>query len=200
MFRSTPKKTDLLDQLDLEIEEHRRVSSALRKEYLKFRQEASELMEEGLEGVAKGRLKSALYVRKLRENKENMITNLQTTRLQLSVSTDRTTHRTLENVSVLLRQSRVDRERTEMEFGSIFTDIEMEMEEEGAETFGMESSTLDDEFEKLKQELGMAKTKEPVQEEPKKVGFPELPSVPKAAEPEEKEPTEKEKEEKLREG
>jgi len=195
MFRSTPDKTQLLDQLDLEIEEHRRTSRSLRKEFQQLREEAQELLEDGLEDAAKGRLKSALYVRKLRGNKENMITNLQTTRMQLmAVRTERPTSKTLENVSKLLRQSRIDRERTELEFGGIFTDIEMEFEEPSLiETFGVQTSALDAEFDKLIRETGIksepsAEVAAPVEDM--------LPSIPTREKPteEEKESDEKKKE------
>ncbi|MBL7169146.1 hypothetical protein ISS40_10775 [Candidatus Bathyarchaeota archaeon] len=192
MFRSTPDKTQLLDQLDLEIEEHRRTSRSLRKEFQQLREEAQELLEDGLEDAAKGRLKSALYVRKLRGNKENMITNLQTTRMQLmAVRTERPTSKTLENVSKLLRQSRIDRERTELEFDGIFTDIEMEFEEPSlTETFGVQTSALDAEFEKLMQETGM-KSEAPAEAAAPVMDM--LPSIPTSEKPAEEEPESDEK-------
>ena len=193
MFRSGPKKQELLDQMDVEIEEHRRLSRLLRKEFLRLREEAAELLEDGLENAAKGRLRFALYCRGLREKKENLITNLQTARIQMAVQPEHPPHRTLENVGKILRQSRNDRERVETEFERIFTHIDLEMEETtaGMETFGVQSATIDDELMKLKQEKGLIPSTEKIEEEPERIELPQPPQRVEAQKPE------KEKKEKI---
>ena len=193
MFKSEPKRHELLDQMDVEIEEHRRLSRLLRKEFMRLREEAAELVEDGLENAAKSRLRFALYCRGLREKKENMITNLQTARIQLAIQPEHPPHRTLENVGKILRQSRNDRERAETEFERIFTHIDLEMEETtvGMEALGIQSGALDNELMKLKQEKGLIPSTEKIEEEPERIELPQPPQRVETKKPE------KEKKEKI---
>ena len=175
VFKSSPKKEDLIDQLDMEIEEHRRVSNILKKAYSTIREEASELLEDSLDEAAKYRLKSALHYRKLRVDIENRITNLQTARWQVVAQTLRPTFTTLQNVGKLLRESRIDREKTLAEIESISPYLESDEITVLSETFETEDQTLEQEFLKLKQEKDLVKPEELRKEEPLEFGLPEVP-------------------------
>jgi hypothetical protein len=197
MFRSGPNKDNLIDQLDVQIEEYRRKSRLLRGEHRRFREESAELIEDGMERAAKKRFTSAVVCLRQREKIEDLISDLQTARLQLMMQSDRPTHVTLEGVNELLKKAQVEAQRSEKAIYNISAGIEIGLDEpDSVETYGMMSTTLDDEFAKFKQERGLAApSPQPKQEEVTETPFPTVPRS-STEQPKERPVEEEEKEEK----
>jgi hypothetical protein len=199
MFRSNPNKDTLVDQLDVQIEEYRRKSRLLRGEHKRFRTESAELIEDGMERAAKKRFTSAIVCLRQREKIEDLISDLQTARLQLMMQSDRPTHVTLEGVNELLKKAQVEAQRSEKAIYNISAGIEIGLDEpDTIETYGFMSSTLDDEFAKFKQEQGfsVAPAPQPQRQEVSEAPFPTVPHSTTAEPRAEEKPEEEKKEEK----
>lgn len=143
-----------------------------------------------MDEAAKRWLAVSLLCKQLRSNIESMMADLESARIQLMMQPEHPTSQTLEKVNQLLRESATERERTLQAISrmSSITQIGMEQTLGELESYGIKEKTLDEEFKKLKTEVGVS---EPVERkiEPEELKLPEVPKkeVAKTREKSEKE-------------
>lgn len=143
-----------------------------------------------MDEAAKRWLAVSLLCKQLRSNIESMMADLESARIQLMMQPEHPTSQTLEKVNQLLRESATERERTLQAISrmSSITQIGMEQTLGELESYGIKEKTLDEEFKKLKTEVGVG---EPVERkiEPEELKLPEVPKkeVAKTREEREKE-------------
>ena len=176
MFRSRTNRQELIDALDLEIEEHSRRSKILGQEAEKCRQKAVELTKEGYDEAAKRWLAVHLLCKQLRNRIETTMADLQAARIQILMQPEKPPSQTLDKVNKLLRDSAVERERMQHAFArmSYLTQISVEQAVGELESYGIKETTLEQEFEKLKEEAGV-----PIAKEEEEIKEEELPTVPR---------------------
>lgn len=105
MFRSNPDKSTLIDQLDVQIEEHRRISTTLEKEYEASKKDVESLVKKGLKRAAKVAYKGLTNVKNQLEAIEINRIQLRMVRTQLIAQPDRLPSKTLQGVDKILRDS-----------------------------------------------------------------------------------------------
>jgi len=105
MFNKKPDKTKLIDELDVQIEEHRLIGNSLDKEYSTSRQETESLAKKGLMRAAKIAHQGYIEVKKLFEDNEISRIQLRRTRTRLISMPGRLPQKTIEGVSKILQDS-----------------------------------------------------------------------------------------------
>jgi hypothetical protein len=176
LFKSRTNRQELIDALDLEIEENSRRSKILGQEEEKCRQKAVELTKEGYDEAAKRWLAVHLLCKQLRNRIETTMADLQAARIQILMQPEKPPSQTLDKVNKLLRDSAVERERMQQAFArmSHLTQISVEQAVGELESYGIKETTLEHEFEKLKEEARV-----PVVKEEEEIRGEELPKVPR---------------------
>lgn len=176
LFRPKANRQELLDSIDLEIEEHSKRSKTLRDVIEKYKRKAAELVSEGMDEAAKRWLAVSLLCKQLRNNIESIMADLESARVQLLMQSDHPTSQTLEKVNQILRESVTERERTIQAINrmSFITQVGMEQTLSELEGYGIKEKAIDEEFQKLKNDL---KTPQPIESklETEKLGLPEVP-------------------------
>ncbi|MBN2335872.1 hypothetical protein JXL21_09960 [Candidatus Bathyarchaeota archaeon] len=107
MFRPKPqpKKNDLLDQLEVHIEEYRRISKVLEREYDLIRKDVERLYSKGLKRAAKTAFAGLKDTERKLEATEIEIINLRRVKTQLEAQPERLPAVTIENVDGMLKAS-----------------------------------------------------------------------------------------------
>jgi len=158
MFKSKPDKTKMLDQLDVQIEEHRRISRTLEKEYNESRKDIESLTKKGLKRAAKLAYQGFTDVRNQLEAIEINRIQLRRVRTQLLAQPDRLPTKTLEGVDKILKdsQNKAIQAQTSIQHlidrGGMVVDISLDTPE-------IDSGDIDEEgFDALLQEMGLGET------------------------------------------
>ncbi|MCW4006384.1 MAG: hypothetical protein NWF04_07310 [Candidatus Bathyarchaeota archaeon] len=172
MFKLKDNKKDLLDSLDIEISEHEKRSKILKEESAQNKQKAKALTEEDMTDAAKRRLAVYLLCKKLRNNEEAIMADLDAARLQLLMQPDHPTSETLEKVNKLLRDSASEKDKAVKALShlSFITQVNLEQSMTELEGYGIEENAINTEFEKLKTPQPPAKSTS--------TQLPEVPTTP----------------------
>jgi len=193
MFRNKPEKDALIDQLDLQIEEHRRISKVLDKEFTVSRTEAEELAKRGLKRAAREAFNGMKDVKNNLEAIEISRIQLRRVRTQLLAQPSRLPTKTIEGVDSLLKDS----QKMVMQAQSIMqplldrTSLVTETTLEIPDSSNVE---MDDEFESFLNEIGLGE-ETPVKKPEPEVAYtlPDAPAEVLEAPPEKKEEEDKRK-------
>lgn len=107
MFRSKPqpKKSEILDKLEVHIEEYRRISKVLEREYDQIKKDVERLHNKGLKRAAKTAFAGLKDTERSLEATEIEMINLRRVKTQLEAQPDRLPAATIENVDGLLKAS-----------------------------------------------------------------------------------------------
>lgn len=173
MFRSQPKKNVLLDQLDVQIEEHQRISKILDKEYEQSRHIVEKHVKKGLKRAAKMAYDGLKDVKNKLEANEITVIQLRRVRTQLLAQPDRLPTKTIQGVDQLLKASQKQIVEAQV---SIMPILERARQYTDATltTTDLVSDEVDDEFEEFLSEAGLGEPKIDSEEE---IAEP-LPEVP----------------------
>lgn len=205
-LRGKPKKSDLIDELDVQIEEHRRIFTNVEKAYDSVRRDAERNAKKGLMRAAK---KAYQYMKAHQRRLETIeITRLRLSQVRTSLVAmpDRLPTETLSGVNKLLSESRVQMQKAERGMTRVLEgeDMFLEMSEEDDEA---DTLTQPDEgFQDFLRDIGLeagpeedvgvveAPRSTQVSEESQVPSFPSVPSN-ESTEPSETANDEAEKEE-----
>jgi len=189
MFRSNPDKSTLIDQLDVQIEEHRRISMTLEKEYEANKKDIESLVKKGLKRAAKVAYKGLTSVKNQLEAIEINRIQLRMVRTQLIAQPDRLPSKTLQGVDKILRdsQNKILSAQSLMqpliERTTLVTEMTLDIPD--SDTY-----ETDEGFEDFLQEIGLG---EKSADEPQEIEY-SLPEIPQEPSSTTTEPKEKRKE------
>lgn len=197
MFKSKPDKTKMLDQLDVQIEEHRRISRTLEKEYNESRKDIESLTKKGLKRAAKLAYQGFNDVKNQLEAIEINRIQLRRVRTQLLAQPDRLPTKTIEGVGQILKDSQNKAIQAQssiqhlIDRGGMAVDIALDTPE-------LDTGDIDEEgFEALLQEMGLGDTT-PSETQEVEYTLPDIPQeVPSTTAMPDKEEKEKVKEDNL---
>ena len=158
MFKDKPDKMKMLDQLEVQIEEHRRISKTLEGEYNESRKDIESLTKKGLKRAAILAYKGFTDVKNQLEAIEINRIQLRRVRTQLIAQPDRLPTKTIEGVGKILKnsQNKVLQAQSSIQRLIDGTGIAVDLV---LETPGLNTGDIDEEgFEALLQEMGFGET------------------------------------------
>lgn len=195
MFRKKPKKSDLLDQLEVQIEEHSRISNRLDRDYEVSKADAERNAKRGLMKAAKMAFQSMQFVKNKLESTEITKIRLRQIKTSLVALPDRVPDQTVQGVDRILRESRSILHSTQSRMDQLMEgeslSMEISMDDVDAITEGTNS-----EFDSFLNEIGLGEpvvTEQPVPQpvvsipatpEPQLTDLPEVPTSIPVEEPE----------------
>lgn len=202
MFRKKPSKTELMDQLEVQIEEHSRISNRLDREYESSRADAEKNAKRGLMKAAKMAFQNMQFVKNKLESTEITRIRLRQIKTSLVALPDRIPDKTIQGVDRILRESRTILHSTQSVMDRVLDGetLSMELSMDDADSV-TESST--EEFASFLNEIGLGASVQEEEPQPTVVTPPvsspeiaDLPSVPTDVPVEETEESDEEKDEK----
>ena len=198
MFRKKPTKSELQDQLDVQIEEHSRISNRLDKDYEVSKADAERNAKRGLMKAAKMAFQSMQFVKNKLESTEITKIRLRQIKTSLVALPDRVPDKTVQGVDRILRESRSILHKTEVMMGTVMEgeslSMEMSLDDVDAITEGSNN-----EFDSFLKEIGLGEpvaseqpasqpvVSSPVTSGPQFTDLPEVPSSTPVEDPEEEE-------------
>ena len=184
-LRGKPNKSGLIDELDVQIEEHRRIFNNVEKAYDRVRADAERNAKKGLMRAAKTAYKYMKFHQRKLETIEITRLRLSQVRTSLVAMPDRLPTKTLTGVNKLLRESRVQMQKAERDMNRVLDseDMFLEMYEDDDEAEALTQSDIG--FSDFLKDIGLEAETEPIElaETPESVPVveqkvPDFPSVP----------------------